>query len=304
MITFLSGGTGTPKLVRGARRHLTDTEISVVVNTAEDIWISGGHLSPDIDTLLYLFSGRLNTSTWWGIEGDTFRTHDELLRFGIDEYIGIGDQDRAVQIARGDLLKGGCSLTRATRILCERMGIAATILPMTDQPVATLIRSGDRVIHYQEYWVKHRGSLPIDEVIRYASTSPLATHEVLSAIESSDLVIIGPSNPVTSILPILECEGVIPALMDTYVIAVSPFIGHAPVSGPAAALMRARGLSPDSCSTSALYGDIVDLFVQDIRDPVDVAGSLRLDTLMTGEEESASLAQVLVTGDARIRRGG
>ncbi len=295
MITFLSGGTGTPKLIRGARRYLADTGITVVVNTAEDIWISGGHLSPDIDTLLYLFSGRLNTSTWWGIEGDSFRTHEDLLRMGIDEYIGIGDHDRAVQIARGELLKSGMTLTGATRTLCERMGVAATILPMTDQEVATLIRTGDHIIHYQEYWVKYRGSLAIDEVIRYTPAGPWATGEVLSAIESSDRVIIGPSNPITSILPILECEGVIPALMDAFVIAVSPFIGDAPVSGPAAALMRARGLSPDSRSTAALYHDIVDIFVQDIRDPVPVAGSRRLDTLMTGEEQSASLAQALLS---------
>lgn len=295
MITFLSGGTGTPKLIRGARKHLADNDITVVVNTAEDIWISGGHLSPDIDTLLYLFSGQLNTRTWWGIEGDTFRTHEELLRMGVDEYIGIGDHDRAVQIARGELLKSGSSLTEATRILSERMGIAAIVLPMSDEQVATLIRTGDRVIHYQEYWVKHRGSLPIDEVIRYAPTGLSASDEVLSAIESADRVIIGPSNPVTSILPILECGGIIPALMDAFVIAVSPFIGDAPVSGPAAALMRARGLSPDSRSTAALYQDIVDLFVQDIRDPVDVAGSLRFDTLMTGEEQSASLARALLS---------
>lgn len=295
MITFLSGGTGTPKLIRGARRYLADTGISAVVNTAEDIWISGGHLSPDIDTLLYLFSGQLNTGTWWGIKGDSFRTHEDLLRMGIDEYIGIGDHDRAVQIARGELLKGGMTLTRATRTLCERMGIAATILPMTDQEVATLIRTGDHVIHYQEYWVKYRGSCAIDEVIRYTPAGPWATGEVLAAIESSDRVIIGPSNPITSILPILECEGVIPALMDAFVIAVSPFIGDAPVSGPAAALMRARGLTPDSRSTAALYQDIVDIFVQDVRDPVVVAGSLRLDTLMSGEEQSASLAQALLS---------
>jgi len=306
MITFLSGGTGTPKLIRGARKHRADTEITVVVNTAEDIWISGGHLSPDIDTLLYLFSGLLNTGTWWGIVGDTFRTHEELLRMGVDEYIGIGDRDRAVHIARGELLKSGSSLTEATRILGERMGIAATILPMTDEQVATLIRTGDRVIHYQEYWVKHRGSLPIDEIIRYAPTGPSATDEVLSAIESSDMVIIGPSNPVTSILPILECEGIIPVLMDAFVIAVSPFIGDAPISGPAAALMQARGLSPDSRSTAALYRDIIDLFVQDIRDPVDVAGSLRFDTLMTGEEQSASLAKALLSmpENTGIRGGG
>jgi len=294
MITFLSGGTGTPKLILGARRHLPDSGITVVVNTAEDLWISGNHLSPDIDTLLYLFSGRLNTGTWWGISGDTFRTHEELKRLGMDEYIKIGDLDRALQITRGDLLRKGCSLTMATKHLCSQMGISATILPMTDQPVTTLIRTGGQVIHYQEYWVRYRGTLPIEEVIRYAPSGHSATKEVLSAINDSELVIIGPSNPITSILPILECDGIITALQERFVVAVSPFIGDAPVSGPAAALMRAKGLSPDSRSTHALYEDILDLFVQDIIDPVELPGSIRFDTLMTDSDKSAALAGMLL----------
>jgi LPPG:FO 2-phospho-L-lactate transferase len=293
MITFLSGGTGTPKLIRGARELLADREIAVVVNTAEDLWVSGNHLSPDIDTLMYLFSGLLNAGTWWGISGDTFRTHDALIGLGIDEYIGIGDRDRALHIARGELLRKGHSLTRATSQLCSRMGITAAILPMTDEEVATLIRTPSGVIHYQEYWVKHQGNLPIDEVIRYSPIRPSATAEAISAIESSDMVIIGPSNPITSILPILECDGVIQALMEQFVIAVSPFIGKAPVSGPAAALMKARGLDPDSLSTWHLYEEICDLFVQDIRDSVMVPGSLRCDTLMTDAKKSTALAGIL-----------
>lgn len=142
--------------------------------------------------------------------------------------------------------------------------------------------------------MKHRGTVPIEEVIRYAPTGPSATAAALRAIADADLVIMGPSNPITSILPILECAGVIPALMDAFVIAVSPFIGNAPVSGPAAALMRARGLSPDSASTFSLYREFCDLFVQDIRDTVEVPGSLRLDTLMTDIGKSAALARRLM----------
>jgi LPPG:FO 2-phospho-L-lactate transferase len=189
------------------------------------------------------------------------------------------------------------------------MGIGATILPMTDEAVATLIRTPDAVIHYQEYWVKHRGNLPIEEVIRYSPTRPSATAEVLAAIKDADKVVIGPSNPVTSILPILECDGVIPALMDTFVIAVSPFIGERPVSGPAAELMKARGLTPDSLSTWFLYEEICDVFVQDVRDPVAVPGSLRFDTLMTDTRKSAALAGMLFDqkpgmGSVPVREGG
>jgi LPPG:FO 2-phospho-L-lactate transferase len=301
MITFLSGGTGTPKLIRGARVHLPDEEITVVVNTAEDLWISGNHLSPDIDTVMYLFSSQLNTRTWWGISGDTFFTHDELIGQGVDEYIRIGDRDRALHIARGELLRSGHSLTRATGQLCSRMGIRAAILPMTDEEVSTLIRTPSGIIHYQEYWVKNKGNLPVEEVMRYSPSRPSATVEVLSAIEASDMVIIGPSNPITSILPILECEGIIQALMGQFVIAVSPFIGDAPVSGPAAALMKARNLTPDSRSTWQLYQEICDVFVQDIRDNVPLPGSLCTDTLMTDIEKSAALAGFLL--EQIIKRG-
>lgn len=299
MITFLSGGTGTPKLVRGMRRHVPDHEISVVVNTAEDLWMSGNFLSPDIDTLIYLFSGLLNTSSWWGQEGDTFITHDELLRLDGGEYIAIGDRDRAVHLMRGELLRRGMSLTAATAQLCTSLGVRAQILPMADTPVETIVCCGGREIHFQEYWVRHRGALPIVEVRRRWAAPPVATPGVVSAISAAEAVIIGPSNPITSILPILECRGVFEALEGVPVVAVSPFIGHAPVSGPAAALMRARGLSPDSAATRELYAGFLDHFIQDSSDPVEVSGAIRMDTLMNRpgvDEELAERILSLVQG--------
>jgi LPPG:FO 2-phospho-L-lactate transferase len=300
MITFLSGGTGTPKLLRGARMELPDDRIGVVVNTAEDLWISGNHLSPDIDTVMYLFSGDLNTETWWGMKDDTFATHEEAKKLGVEEFIRIGDRDRAVHIARGELLRQGKSLTEATVQLCTAMGIGATILPMADEEVSTLIRSGRTTMHFQEYWVKNRGNVPVDEVIRTPPTAPPAGEAVLSLLRESDAVVIGPSNPITSILPILECRGVCEALRDRFVIAVSPFIGDAPVSGPAGELMKARGHEPNSRAVFRIYEPLIDLFVQDIRDPVGVPGALRCDTLMTGPEKSRDLAR-FVLGEVRAR---
>lgn len=291
MITLLSGGTGTPKLLRGVRHHTDDQKINVVVNTAEDVWISGGHLSPDIDTVMYLFAGVLNMETWWGIAGDTFLTHKALLDLGADEYIAIGDRDRAVQIARGDLMNKGKTLTEATVILCRNMGIKAGVLPMTNSPVATMVRSSGEYIHFQEYWVRCRGSIPVDAVKRVPELPPPATEDAIKAITEADAVIIGPSNPVTSILPILECQGVREALREQYVIAISPFIGEAPFSGPAGELMKAKGFSPSSLGTWELYRDFLDLFVQDERDTVNVPGATRLDTMMTGEEKSRELAE-------------
>lgn len=294
MITFLSGGTGTPKLLRGMQKVMDRHEISVIVNTAEDIWISGNHISPDVDTVMYLFAGILNTDTWWGIRSDTFTTHEEITRLGIDEFIAIGDRDRAVQVARGEMMRNGMRLTNVTKILCERLGVRENVLPMTDTEVTTQVKTDLGFIHFQEYWVRARGKIEIQEVVRSFNEPPVATPEVIETIGASDAVVIGPSNPITSILPILTCDGMKEALRDKVVIAVSPFIGNAPVSGPAAALMTAAGFEPSSSGTFNCYGGLPDLFVQDIRDPVTVSHSVRFDTLMVDEEKSVALAQEIL----------
>jgi LPPG:FO 2-phospho-L-lactate transferase len=291
MITFLSGGTGTPKLLRGMQKVMDRHEIAVIVNTAEDLWISGNHISPDVDTVMYLFAGILNTDTWWGVRNDTFTTHDETTRLGIDEFIAVGDKDRAVHIARGEMMRNGMRLTNATKILCERFGVRETVLPMTDTEVTTQVKTDLGLIHFQEYWIRAKGKIEIQGVVRSFNEPPVATEEVLATIEASDAVVIGPSNPITSISPILACDGLKPALKDKFVIAVSPFIGHAPVSGPAGALMEAAGYEPSAIGTFNCYGGIPDIFVQDIRDYVAVSHSVRFDTLMTDEDRSIAFAR-------------
>lgn len=295
MITFLSGGTGTPKLLRGMQKVVDRHEISVIVNTAEDIWISGNHLSPDLDTVMYLFAGILNTDTWWGIRNDSFTTHEEIIRLGVDEFISIGDKDRAVHIARGEMLRKGMRLTNATKILCDRFGVRENVLPMTDSEVTTQVKTDLGLIHFQEYWVRAKGKIDIEKVVRSYVEPPIATEEVLSVIDASDTIVIGPSNPITSISPILACEGMKNALLEKFVIAVSPFIGNAPISGPAGALMQAEGFEPSSLGTFNCYEGITDIFVQDIRDPVVVKQSVRLDTLMTDEEKSVALSREILS---------
>ena len=291
MITFLSGGTGTPKLLRGMQKVMDRDEISVIVNTAEDIWISGNHLSPDVDTVMYLFAGILNTDTWWGVRNDTFTTHNEITRLGIDEFIAISDMDRAVHVARADMMRNGMRLTNATKVLCDRFGVRENVLPMTDTEVTTQIETDIGLIHFQEYWIRAKGKIEIRNVVRSFTEPPVATEEGLAAIEASDAVVIGPSNPITSLLPILSCEGIKNALKDKFVIAVSPFIGNEPISGPAGALMKASGFEPSSQGTIKCYEGLVDLFVQDIRDPVEVSRAVRFDTLMTDEDKSISFAR-------------
>lgn len=295
MITFLSGGTGTPKLLRGMQKVMDRHEIAVIVNTAEDLWISGNHISPDIDTVMYLFSGILNTDTWWGVRNDTFTTHDETTRLGIDEFVAVGDRDRAVHIARGEMMRNGMRLTNATKILCERFGVRETVLPMTDTEVTTQVMTDLGLIHFQEYWIRAKGKIDIRDVVRTFSEPPVVTEEVLAAIGASDAVVIGPSNPITSISPILACDGMKAALKDKFVIAVSPFIGHAPVSGPAGALMEAAGYEPSAIGTFNCYNGIPDIFVQDIRDDVEVSHSVRFDTLMTDEDKSIAFARDILS---------
>jgi LPPG:FO 2-phospho-L-lactate transferase len=162
---------------------------------------------------------------------------------------------------------------------------------MTDSVVTTYVSTPLGEMHFQEYWVKHRGEVEIEGVYRRYNEPPVATREVMDTIEASDAVVIGPGNPVTSISPILECAGVREALSRQYVIAVSPFIGDAPISGPAAALMRAFGREPSSAGTYSLYEDFVDIFIQDVRDPVEIEGGLRMDTLMVNRGRSLDLAK-------------
>ena len=322
-ITFLSGGTGTPKFIRGFRRIIPDENISVIVNTAEDMWIYGSHLSPDIDTLMYLFAGILNTDTWWGIRDDTTITHDRMKELGEDLFLTLGDRDRAVNIIRARLLKSGITLTAATEELCRRLNVKADIMPMTDSTVTTNILTENGLIHFQEYWVRYRGTVPIEKVVRTfregileadsnatderlsivpTDISPMATAKAINAINTSDIVILGPSNPVTSISPILECEGIKEALKKKYVVAVSPFIGDAPISGPAKALMEAWGMPPTSKGTFELYKDFTDLFVQDERDTETVDGALRCDTLMINEGISVNLARTIMEQIANTER--
>jgi LPPG:FO 2-phospho-L-lactate transferase len=295
MITFLSGGTGTPKLLRGMQRVMDRHEISVIVNTAEDIWISGNHISPDLDTVMYLFAGILDSDTWWGIRNDSFTTHEEITRLGTNEFITIGDRDRAVHIARGEMLRNGMRLTNATKILCDRFGVRENILPMTDTEVTTQIKTDLGLIHFQEYWIRAKGNIVIREVVRSFHEPPVATEEGLAVIEASDAVVIGPSNPITSISPILCCEGLKSAVKDKLVIAISPFIGNTPISGPAGALMEAAGFEPSSLGTFNCYEGISDIFVQDVRDPVEVKNSIRFDTIMSDEEKSIALAREILS---------
>ncbi len=285
----LSGGTGTPKLLLGLKELLAPSELSVVVNTAEDLWISGNFVSPDLDTVLYTLADIIDDTKWWGIKGDSFHTYEFLRTLGRQEILALGDKDRAAHIFRSEILRNGESLSDATTMLAKALGIKQKVLPMTDDPVSTIITTPEGEMHFQEFWVGHKGTPEVLSLkirgIEDASPSP----GFIDLLRKEETIIIGPSNPVTSIGPILALQGIRDALVGKKVIAISPLVGDKPVSGPAAEFMMASGVSTNDEGVAALLGR-TDTFVVDL-----MSGYLgkckRLDTLMRNKWDSIRLAR-------------
>lgn len=293
---LLSGGTGTPKLLRGLKEIIPQGKITVIVNTAEDRWVSGNLVSPDVDTVIYTFADLIDDSKWWGIKGDTFYTHNRLKALDIKEAMMIGDQDRATHVLRSDLLRRGESLTAATKKLCEHYGVKAKVLPMTDDKVETYIHTEEKgVIHFQDFWITYKGAPAVKKVELRGIDDAEPGAEVMEALESEAVVVIGPSNPVTSIGPIISLRGIRKLLREKYVIAVSPFIGSRVISGPAAKFMKAQQCEASSRGVAAYYGELLDTFVVDIKDDLRVKDLkiVKANTLMTDKASSIAIARLI-----------
>ncbi|NLI62114.1 MAG: hypothetical protein GX362_01715 [Methanosarcinaceae archaeon] len=197
---ILSGGTGTPKLIRGFMDIVSEEKISVVVNTAEDIFVSGTLVTPDIDTVLYLLSGLLDEKKWWGVSNDTFKTYEMLKSLGIYETLPLSEIDRAVCIARTDLINSGKTLTETTEIIADKLKIKSSVFPMTDSPVQTIITTkDDEVMHFQKFWIQNGGKPEVKSVDIEFSKNVHISEELKSEFERNESVIIGPSNPISSI---------------------------------------------------------------------------------------------------------
>jgi len=294
MLSILSGGTGTPKLLRGFK---DSEDISVIVNTAEDVWVSGSKVTPDVDSVMYTIAGIIDDQKWWGIKGDTFNTFKSLEEMGYFEEIMLGDRDRATCIYRTDMLNSGDTLTEAIKDLCNVFRIKTNVLPMSEYDISSVISTPLGDMHFQDFWVSMHGEPEVTGVRLLGELLP--TTEVMDALNASDNIFIGPSNPITSINPILSLEGVRDTLKIKFVTAVSPFIGDKPFSGPAAKLMKAKGLEPSTRGVADFYQDIVDVLIVDERDNTDLAGYDfevdRFDTLMTGVDKSKALADFMLS---------
>ena len=263
MITVLTGGTGGAKFVDGLRQIVSPEELTIIVNTGDDHEWWGLYVSPDIDSITYVLSGLLSSERGWGVRGDTFHCLQQMKELGEETWFSIGDRDLATHLLRSKLLADGRTLSEATATISARLGVKQRILAMSDQRVETRVQTPVGELSFEEYFVKRWYQDPVDSVRFAGALESEPAPGVIEAITSASAVLIAPSNPVTSIGPILAVPGIREALAKTAapVVAVSPIIGTAAVSGPAANLMQAESLEVSIAGVAKAYEDFVNFLL-------------------------------------------
>ena len=299
MIVVITGGTGGAKFVQGMQACVPAENLVCIVNTGDDLEWWGLHVSPDLDSITYALAGLLSQERGWGVEGDTFECLEVMKRLGAPSWFQLGDRDLALHITRTEMLGEGKTLTEATAAIASSFGIRSRILPMSDAHVETRIATDHRELSFQEYFVRERYQVPAHAVRFDGAATAKAAPGVVDAILSADAVLFAPSNPITSIGPILAVPAIKQALLATAapVGAVSPIVGGAPVSGPAGDLMAIRGLEVSPLGIVQAYRDFLDVLVMDERDAAlapDVqklgVRALCTNTIMKSAADKAALA--------------
>lgn len=264
---FLSGGTGTPKLMQGFRHILPDKKIGVLCNSGDDYVWNGLYICPDLDTVLYQFSGKLDTEKFWGVEGDTFESLKTLKSLSAeDTWFNVGDRDLGLHIYRSLKLRKE-SLTRVTKKICSKWDIEAEILPMSDNPIQSRIFSEDKNYHFQEYFVKLQTNVNVTDV-KFHGDSKETTEEVSNMLEVAKQIIIGPSNPITSIGPILSIKKIY-SLLEQHrdkVLVISPLKGSEAFSGPTVKLMKTMNIDSTPLGIANFYQKIASKIIFDSED--------------------------------------
>jgi len=263
MIVVLTGGTGGAKFLDGLQRVVSADQLTIIVNTGDDHEWWGLYVSPDIDSIMYVLSGLLSPERGWGVRGDTFYCLDQMKKLGEETWFSVGDRDLAIHLLRTKLLSQGRALSQVTQEIAARLGVRQRILPMSDQRVETRIGTPNGEISFEEYFVKRWYQDPVKSVRFAGAVGSEPAPGVVDAIAEAQAVVIAPSNPVTSIGPILAVPGIREALRKTSapVVAVSPIIGRAAVSGPAANLMAAQGLEVSIAGVAHAYADFLDILL-------------------------------------------
>jgi LPPG:FO 2-phospho-L-lactate transferase len=321
-ITVLAGGIGGARFLRGLRHvtqtRLPGTDITVIGNTGDDIWVHGLRVCPDLDTVMYTLGGGISEDRGWGREGETFTVKEQLAEYGVEPtWFGLGDKDIATHLIRTQALNSGYPLSEVTTALCEHWQPGVRLLPMSDDRAETHVvidapdgsTSSDgqplRVaVHFQEWWIRYRAQPPAHEFVLVGIDQARPAPGVLEAITTADVVILPPSNPVVSIGTILQVPGILDAVRDTSapVVGVSPIIGGAPVRGMADACLTAIGVETSALAVARHYGarssgGILDAWLVDTADaeavPTLTQAGIRASarpTLMTDVEETARIA--------------
>jgi len=300
MICVLTGGTGGAKFIDGLVQIVPPEEVTVVVNTGDDLLWWGLYVSPDLDSITYVLSGMLSRERGWGVKGDTFLCLQTMGQLGEPTWFHAGDRDLAVHLLRSRLLAEGRTLSEATAIISGKLGVKARILPMSNSRVETRVDTPAGELSFEEYFVQRWYQDPVKSVRFAGATEAEPAPGVVDAITSADAVLIAPSNPVTSIGPILAVPGIRDALLQTRgrIAAVSPIVGNAPIAGPAGILMQAQGLACSIAGVAEAYKDFLDILVCDSRD-ARAADALRKNglrvqcaqTIMRSADDRAALAR-------------
>lgn len=300
MITVLTGGTGGAKFVDGLRQIVRPEELTIIVNTGDDLLWWGLYVSPDVDSIIYMLAGKLSQERGWGVKGDTFFCLNAMGQMGQPTWFNTGDRDLAMHILRSKLLSDGKTLSEATTEIAAQLGITARVLPMSDSRVETRVMTPIGELSFEEYFVQRWYQDPVESVRFAGATDAEPAPGVVEAIRSADLVLLAPSNPVSSIAPILAVPGVRQALRESRarIAAVSPIVRGAAVSGPAGILLAAQGFGVSIGGVADFYRDFLDLLIVDVQDEMSAealrATGMRVfctPTIMRRNEDRITLAE-------------
>jgi LPPG:FO 2-phospho-L-lactate transferase len=256
MICILSGGTGTPKLIQGI-----ESPMCIIVNTAEDVHVSGLYVSPDLDTVVYTLAGIIDDTKWYGQKGDTYECYTMMDSLGYTELLKIGDKDRGLKLYRTILMTEGLLLSEVTERILDALNISTPVFPMSDQRVTTRIITDSERLSFHEFWVKQRARVTVKDVILEGIEKAQPVKKAAECMKKSEYVLVGPSNPVTSIGPIAAIKGYMTMLKQKKVVAISPMIGEAPFSGPTGVLMRGLNHKTTCVGVAEMYRDFLDVFI-------------------------------------------
>jgi LPPG:FO 2-phospho-L-lactate transferase len=306
-IVALAGGVGGAKLADGLARVLSPRELTVVVNTGDDFKHFGLYISPDLDTVCYNLAGLDNPNTGWGRDGETWTAFGEIDRLGGPTWFQLGDRDLGTHLERTRRLQAGDSLSKITADFCKAWGISSVVLPMSDDPVPTIVLTEEGEMAFQDYFVARRCKPKVTgfrfEGILQSTPAP----GVIEAIEDAELVIICPSNPWVSIDPILGVPGIRSAIEQKTVVAVSPLIGGKALKGPAAKMFSELEIEPSALAVAQHYGELLNGFVFDRQDKnlTKFIGfpSLITDTIMVEREQRKSLAEEVLSFARECQKG-